>query len=253
MDPYLERPGIWEEVHTRLNVAIADALAPRLRPKYRVGVEKRTYLAVLTPDDFAGKPHVLVFQPSGPSARGAAPAYANGGAPMLAEIPMPEEIIERFLEIREVRTSEVITVIEILSPVNKSNATGRQEYNTKRQKVLGSQTNLIEIDLLRGGQAPPLRLRTDQAYDYCLVVSRAWQRPQVEVYGFGVRQPIPTIPIPLRRGEIEPTLALNEILHDLYDRAGYDLAIEYDQNPTPPLKGDDAAWADTLLRSAGLR
>ena len=26
MDPYLERPGLWHEVHTRLIVAIADAL-----------------------------------------------------------------------------------------------------------------------------------------------------------------------------------------------------------------------------------
>lgn len=67
---------------------------------------------------------------------------------MLAEIPMPEEIVERFLEILEVRTADVITVIEILSPANKVNVTGRQEYNSKRQKVLGSQTHLIEIDLL---------------------------------------------------------------------------------------------------------
>jgi hypothetical protein len=245
MDPYLERPGLWEGVHTRLIVAIADALAPLVRPKYRVDVETRTYLAMLTPDEFVGKPDVLIFQPAG--------TLAGGVAPALAEIPMPEEMVERFLEIREVRTAEVITVIEILSPANKSNVTGRQEYHSKRQKVLGSQTHLIEIDLLRGGQSPPLRLRTDQPNDYRIVISRAWQRPQVEVYAFGIRQPIPTIPVPLRRQEAEPPLALNQLLHDLYDRAGYDLAIEYHQNPTPPLKGADAAWADELLRSAGLR
>src|SRR5881397_663208 len=62
MDPYLERTGVWEEVHTRLLVAIADALGPQVRPKYRVGVEQRTYLAVLTPDEYelVGKPDVLV-------------------------------------------------------------------------------------------------------------------------------------------------------------------------------------------------
>jgi len=52
MDPYLERAEVWEEVHTRLIVAIADALGPQVRPKYRVGVEQRTYLAVLTPDEY---------------------------------------------------------------------------------------------------------------------------------------------------------------------------------------------------------
>ena len=40
MDPYLERAEVWEEVHTRLIVAIADALGPQVRPKYRVGVEQ---------------------------------------------------------------------------------------------------------------------------------------------------------------------------------------------------------------------
>lgn len=61
MDPYLERRGLWEGVHTRLLVALADATAPRVRPRYRVDVEERTYLAVMTPDDLIGKPDVLIL------------------------------------------------------------------------------------------------------------------------------------------------------------------------------------------------
>ncbi len=171
---------------------------------------------------------------------------------MLAEIPMPEEVVERFLEIRSVQTAEVVTVIELLSPANKSNPTGRQEYNDKRQKVLSSKTNLIEIDLLRGGESPPLYWRQEQQCDYRIVVSRAWQRPQVEVYCIGLRQPLPSIPVPLRRSESEPSLELNQLLHDLYDRAGYDLAVDYKQPASPPLSDSDAAWADALLRTAGV-
>jgi hypothetical protein len=65
MDPYLERTGVWEEVHTRLMVAMADVLGPQVRPNYRVGVEQRTYLALLTPDEYAlvGKPDVLMIGP----------------------------------------------------------------------------------------------------------------------------------------------------------------------------------------------
>ena len=70
MDPYLEHPGLWEDVHTRLIVAIADVLGPQVRPKYRVAVERRTYLAVLGPDEYelVGKPDVLIAlqQPDGP-------------------------------------------------------------------------------------------------------------------------------------------------------------------------------------------
>ncbi len=253
MDPYLEQPGIWGEVHTRLLVAIADALAPRLRPNYFVGVERRTYLSLRTPDEFAGIPDVLVFQPAGMAQTGATPAYANDGTPILAEIPMPEEVVERFLEIRSVQTAEVVTVIELLSPANKSNPTGRQEYNDKRQKVLSSKTNLIEIDLLRGGESPPLYWRQEQRCDYRIVVSRAWQRPQVEVYCVGLRQPLPSLPVPLRQGEDEPRLELNQLLHELYDRAGYDLAVNYKRPPTPPLSQPDSQWADELLHSVGLR
>ena len=253
MDPYLEQPGLWGEVHTRLLVAIADALAPRLRPTYFVGVERRTYLSMRQPDEFAGIPDVLVFQPAGMAQVSVAPAYANGGAPLLAEIPMPEEVVERFLEIRNVQTGEVVTVIELLSPANKSNPTGRQEYKDKRQKVLSSKTNLIEIDLLRGGDSPPLYWRTQPHCDYQIVISRAWQRPQVEVYCMGVRLALPAFPVPLRRGEAEPSLELNQLLHDLYERAGYDLVVDYTRSPVPPLSKADDQWAETLLRSAGLR
>jgi hypothetical protein len=44
MNPYLEQPIFWSEFHSRLIVAIADALAPKLLPKYYTGVETRTYL-----------------------------------------------------------------------------------------------------------------------------------------------------------------------------------------------------------------
>ncbi|MGC1309994.1 MAG: DUF4058 family protein [Phormidesmis sp.] len=44
MDPYLEMPELWSEVHSRLIVAIADNLSEQLSDAYRVAIEKRTYL-----------------------------------------------------------------------------------------------------------------------------------------------------------------------------------------------------------------
>src|SRR5215471_18198467 len=106
MDPYLERAGVWEEVHTRLIVAIADALGPQVRPKYRVGVEQRTYLAVLTPDEYTlvGKPDILVAAPRRQAQPAQVTATAIGIAPRVAQVPMPEEIIERYLTVRDVVT-----------------------------------------------------------------------------------------------------------------------------------------------------
>ncbi len=83
--------------------------------------------------------------------------------------------------------------------------------------------------------------------DYRILVSRSHQRPLADAYRFGIRDAIPDIPVPLRNGEPEPILALNQILHDLYDRAGYDLAVDYRQPPVPPLADADADWAASLL------
>lgn len=223
MDPYLERAGVWEEVHTRLIVAMADALGPQVRPKYRVGVEQRTYLAILTPDEYelVGKPDVLVAAPRHQAQPVRTTATSVGIAPRVAHLPMPEEIIERHLAVRDVLTGEVITVIELLSPTNKLTREGRRQYARKRLRILGSATHFIEIDLLRAGEPFPFRVQDgDVQSDYRILVSRAQDRPQAAVYLFTIREPIPDIPVPLQPGDTEPSLALNRLVHEVYDRAG---------------------------------
>jgi hypothetical protein len=62
MDPYLEHPSAWPNVHHRLITAIADDLAPQLLPKYQVLVEEGIY-QVDNPDSILiGAPDVLVQQ-----------------------------------------------------------------------------------------------------------------------------------------------------------------------------------------------
>ncbi|WP_207714125.1 DUF4058 family protein [Scytonema sp. UIC 10036] len=68
------------------------------------------------------------------------------------KVPMPLAVNERYLEVREIVTDEVITVIELLSPKNKRSGDGRTAYEKKRRAILGSATHLVELDLLRGGQ-----------------------------------------------------------------------------------------------------
>ena len=214
MDPYLERAGMWEEVHTRLIVAMADALGPHMRPKYRVGVEQRTYLAVMTPDEYelVGKPDGLVVAPRHQAQSMPASGTAIGVTPHVAKLSMPEEITERYLVVREVVTGEVITIIKLLSPTNKLTREGRLQYERKRLQVLGSATHLIEIDLLCAGAPFPFRVRDPAARsDYRILVSRAQHRPQAEVYLFTLRDAIPAIPVPLQPGEAEPLLALNDL------------------------------------------
>jgi hypothetical protein len=88
---------------------------------------------------------------------------------------------------------------------------------------------------------------------YRILVSREERRPKADLLPFSVRHPIPDFTLPLRRGDEDVTVPLNSLLHDLYDRAGYDLRIDYRSDPEPPLEGDDVIWADGLLCQAGFR
>jgi hypothetical protein len=69
------------------------------------------------------------------------------------------------------------------------------------------------------------------------------------VYLFTIRDPIPDIPIPLQPGDAEPSVALNRLVHDVYDRAGYDLTLDYKHAPPPPMRAQDVQWMQQLLPS----
>jgi hypothetical protein len=255
MDPYLEEPGLWEEVHTNLIVGIQHFINPLVRPHYRVAVERYTYLSLFPVDDSlpVGKPDVLVLSPIQTESQvmpaTTAKTVTATAEPVVAEIPMPEEIRPRYLEIRDTKTNEVVTVIEVLSPVNKVNIQGRKKYLNKRFKIVESMSHLVEIDLLRAGQ--PLPMRISGQNDYRILVSRSQRRPQADVYMFSVQEAVPDIPIPLHEGESEPVLCLNQILHTLYDEAGYDLAVDYRQPLVPPLSDEAAEWVKKQLIQAG--
>src|SRR5437879_5118611 len=100
MDPYLEHPALWPDVHNSLIAAIRDAMTPLVAPRYYIGLERRTY--VLKPDDvaFIGLPDIAVVtrRPTGAQER-----LAPVGVGVLeVDVPMNDEVGETFLEVHEV-------------------------------------------------------------------------------------------------------------------------------------------------------
>ena len=251
MDPYLEQPESWQGFHNSLIAAVALDLAPRLRPRYYVATEERTYLYAPDRSTFIGRPDLNVIGPVLQEPRASWSVEPVAGA-VRVEMPIPDHVREAYLEVRHVGTSEVVTVLELLSPANKHPGEGRRQYEQKRLTVFGSRTNLVEIDVLRAGE-PMLMWGNGHDSHYRILVSRARQRPSDDLYAFSVRQAIPDFPLPLQPDEAEPIVELNRIVLDLYERAGYDLRINYRGDAPPPLEGDEATWADVLLRDAGLR
>ena len=147
---------MWSEVHQRLITALADAIEPELSRKYRVAIEKRTYLSDGEDIALVGIPDVAVFSQKLTTTQTASVAtLPEQEESVTVTVPMPEEVREGYLEIREVTTGYVVTAIEILSPKNKRAGIGRNKDEEKRLTVLSSPTHLVEIDLLRGGK--PMR------------------------------------------------------------------------------------------------
>jgi hypothetical protein len=252
MDPYLERSDLWPDVHNSLVTALRDDLAPRLRPRYYVSLEERTYVGGPEALFFAGRPDAGVVQLGAPVNEEQF-VYTPAGARVVnVTLPVPEQVTETFLQVRTAGTDRVVTVLEVLSPTNKQPGEGCKQYEQKRLVLLGTLTHLVEIDLLRAGSPMTIWGNGHQAH-YRILVSRSPQRPQADLLPFSVRQPVPAFRLPLQAGDDEPLVALNELLHALYERAGYDLRLDYRSVPEPPLEADDAAWAGALLREAGLR
>lgn len=246
MDPWLERSDHWPDVHNRLIAAIGDVLGPQLRPRYFVALEERVYVEEAQGLTLVGRPDLAVVgsrRTGGGDARSAT-------AMVEVELPMADRLRETYLEIRTAREGEVVTVLEVLSPANKRTGEGRRLYLQKRSSVLATLTSLVEIDLLRAGEPMPV-IGDLPSSDYAILVSRSWQRPRAHLLPFGVRDRIPTVPVPLRKGEEEPMVELGSVLGALYERASYDLRIDYRRPSEPPLVADDAPWAaDRIGRPA---
>ncbi len=255
MNPYLESPELWTEVHHRLISAIAAAIESTLPPNYRVAIEKRIYNQVPEDSILVGIPDVSVVSrrstTESPTATLIATPQGVSDA-MTVTLPMPEEVRESYLEIRDMATGEVITAIEILSPTNKRAGKGQEAYLAKREAVLSSATHLVEIDLLREGIPMPIVENLPRS-QYRILISRSEQRPRGHLYAFSIRQPIPTIALPLRTDDALLILELQDLLLTMYDQARYDLAIDYQQNPIPKLLESDLEWCQEQLVSAGRR
>lgn len=252
MDPYLEQPTFWSSFHSRLIVAIADTLAPQLRPNYFVEVETRTYQDSPEGELLVGIPDAVVLagNPQGNpklTESVAAPRLKSRSQPQTVTLPMPIEIKERYLTVREVGNSAVIAVIEVLSPKNKRKGKGRNVYEEKRHNILSSASHLIEIDLLRSDSPMPMQGAVQLAH-YHVLVSRAEQRPQAMLYATTIRDPLPEFPVPLKTTDEAVLVNLQAIFTGVYERASYDLRIDYSQPVPPPNFSDaDKAWLASML------
>jgi hypothetical protein len=260
MDPWLEDPAVFGGLHSGIIFLMKEALQARLPEPYFVDSDDRVFVdfteRYIEPDV-----NVLRKETRQPEA-GAATAVATRSAPIVIE-PIPvlnEERRESFLNIytRLGDDERLVTSIEVLSPSNKTSGEGMWAYRLKQTEVTLADVNLVEIDLLRGGQhvtiVPLVQLRAGAGeYDYHVCVSRADRRREAHVYPFRLPDRLPEIVVPLLPEQDGVALDLQPIFDRAYDAGPYRRRVNYaERQPVPPLRPDQAEWATQILREKGI-
>lgn len=246
MNPFVEGQE-WEDFHSTFNNVLREVLSPQIGPKYATRVERRIYVEEHFDEDddhFIRADAAIVLTDAG----GGLATLASPGASTAVEgiVCVEEEHRETYLVIRHVETQQVVTVIETLSPANKRRGSdGHREYLNKRNQILKSQCSLVEIDLLRGGSRLPMRTRLPSG-DYYAIICPRWRRPKASIHAWGLRDPLPTIAIPLKKEDGFVEVNLQQVADTVYERADYDLTIDYSRPLHPPLDPNDQDWLKSL-------
>jgi hypothetical protein len=263
MDPYLE--SFWGDVHASLTIYARNQLRGQLPADLRVRVEEQVSVQIAREENgqtTQGRrfyPDVRVVEH--PQGAGERPSGESSPAALAEPLIIPLEVesrTQRSLRIIDTRSgNRVVTAIEFLSPANKSEPVGRTSYRRKQAELLEAHVSLVEIDLLREGQyvlaAPMHQLPLPYLTPYRICVVRGDSPGQAEVYSVSLRERLPAIRIPLREQDADVRLDLQELIDKSYEDGGYGQDIDYRVDPQPLLQGEDAAWADALLREKGLR
>ena len=255
MDPYLERH--WGDVHSRFVLYACDQMQGGLPSDLFARVEERVYVENEGIQDRSIRPDVRVVE------------HGNGGGLAVgvqSEIVVAEPYVlyidnepatETFIEIREVGSgNRVITVVEFLSPTNKTPGEGRRSYRKKQNELKEAKVSLVEIDLVRTGKSvfsiAPHEIPAHIRAPYHVVVRRGWDWTKAEIYPLALRERLPAFRIPLRQTDPDIALNLQMLVDQCYVNGRYS-TLDYQVAAAPPLEGSDAEWADQLLREAGKR
>ena len=252
MDPYIEVREIWSDFHNDLATEIRASLNTQIQPGYFARtVTYATYDVIeVTPTrPQTTSPDVSVWrtQTSSPVSAGVA-VIDPPQAQSMVQLEVPLRLAN--VEVRKAKTNTLVTVIEILSPINKRPGPERNKYLRKRRELLRAEIHLLEIDLLRAGERSPLERPLPPA-PYYATLARLENQPYVDIWPIQLETRLPVVPVPLAEPDPDVPLDLGALVRAVYERGGYGSSIDYQQPvPPPALEPEQQAWVEQLLAEA---
>jgi hypothetical protein len=215
MDPYLEEEKFWPKFQHRFVQCLCQALLPSLGERYRAGIGHR---------------HFVTEQ-------------------ALFTSVWHEEHHEEYAEVRLRSDERWVTLVEIVSPANRTLGAARQAYLDTRQASRMGGANVVEIDLILQGQ-PTLEYARDRlpAWDYAVTVTRASQGDRHEVYTTTLQKKLPRFRLPLAADDRETLIDLQALITRCYDQEDFGACIDYQRDPLTTLTDDQRGWLQERLR-----
>ena len=254
MDPYLERPRSWPDVHNSLAADIRRQLNQTLPDGFFAESELREDIGLSLRDpgeDILGGPSPdvsrtskktepdvgVVGDPTQPQTEG---GVATLAPPETRVAESPYEIIDP-IELASVHVyavdspDDLLTAIEIVSPSNKRPGSDRDRHRAKIAAFFAAGIGVVELDLLRTGERT-LPVCSGDPYAVWASVPLPEGRRELRAYCCRLTQPLPVVAVPLGAGRAPHTLDVQAAFTAMYDGGKYGRgAIDYTQPPVPPL------------------
>ena len=244
MNPYIEQDDAWHDFHERFLPVAAERIGPQVLPGYIVKIDEHVYIHENPhePRRLLGRADLAVTPTGHPG-----PAHAAAGviaAP--AHVQLPAVDVERlaYIEIRDRRSRELVTVIELLEPL-------QQAPRPRPRPVSGQagpdprQPGAPRRDRPAPRRGPDARRRSHRVRLCRPGQPRRGAAPR-RLLAHRPARSTPRHPRAPAGGDPDARLDLQEVLDHIYDTGGYAYYI-YDGRPEPPLRQDDMAWAQALI------
>ena len=220
MDPYLEEEGIWSVFQHHLVLRLYQLLLPGLVDRYRARVGQRHYVTEQA----------------------------------LFTSVVREEQHEDYIEIRQRGDGRLVTLIDIVSPTNRTSQDGRGACLKTRRDARRISANVVEIDLVLQGE-PTLDYSRESLpeWNYVVTVTRAVNQDRHEIYTTTLQKRLPRFRLPLAADDRDTVVDLQTAFNGCYEQGGFASRIDYTRDPVTSLQDDDRAWIQDLLVSNGVR